>query len=183
MQWKGLVFGVLLCLAAGVPHPSSGEGRLDPPLSLSGRAVRVPDGDTLHLMTEHGVERVRISGIDAPELGQPYSRVARTALSNLVNERVLSLACDKRDIYGRLVCAVRVEGTDVGLQLVLLGLAWHFKRYEDEQSPSDRVAYSTAEEEARRQRIGLFRQDQPMPPWDCRQRKREGGACEHPSEQ
>jgi len=129
-------------------------------------------------MTEHGVERVRISGIDAPELGQPYSRVARTALLNLVSEQVLSLACDKRDIYGRLVCAVRVEKIDVGLQLVLLGLAWHFKRYEDEQSPSDRVAYSTAEEEARRQRIGLFRQSQPMPPWDCRKRKREGGNCE-----
>lgn len=172
---------LLLLLAAMLPAAVSGEGQFDAPVTLVGRAVRVPDGDTIHVKTDGRVEKVRIAGVDAPELGQPCSRVARTALVELVSGRDLALRCDKRNVYGRLICVVRVEGADVGLRLVSIGLAWHFKRYEHEQSAEDRLAYSMAEEDARRQGSGLFRQSHPMPPWDCRQRKREGESCEVPA--
>ncbi|MGH8655011.1 MAG: thermonuclease family protein [Gammaproteobacteria bacterium] len=50
------------------------------------------------------------------------------------------------------------------------GLAWHYKRYEREQSPEDRVAYMRAEEKAQAERRGLWRDPHPVPPWEFRRR-------------
>ncbi|MCA1851697.1 MAG: thermonuclease family protein [Beggiatoa sp.] len=47
-------------------------------------------------------------------------------------------------------------------------MAWHYKRYEREQSPEDRVAYARAEETARAERRGLWRDPKPVPPWEFR---------------
>ena len=66
--------------------------------------------------------------------------------------------CDCAD----LMVAVRIVGEDVNVHMVDRGLAWHYKRYEDEQAPGDRVAYSEAEAAARASR--------PVPPWDWRRR-------------
>lgn len=48
--------------------------------------------------------------------------------------------------------------------------AWpgHYKKYEREQSPEDRVAYARAEKQARAERHGLWRDPKPMPPWEFR---------------
>ena len=61
----------------------------------------------------------------------------------------------------------------MNLEQVEAGLAWHYKYYQREQSPSDRVKYSDAEREARRLRVGLWQDPNPVPPWDYRQADRE----------
>ena len=52
-------------------------------------------------------------------------------------------------------------------------MAWHYKKYQREQSSADRVIYSDAEREARRQKIGLWQDPHPVPPWDYMQAERE----------
>jgi endonuclease YncB( thermonuclease family) len=54
------------------------------------------------------------------------------------------------------------------LEQVRRGLAWHYKAYQREQPPEDRVSYAAAEEEARRLRLGLWQDTQPVPPWELR---------------
>ena len=66
-----------------------------------------------------------------------------------------------------------VNNEDVNLEQVDAGMAWHYKKYQGEQSISDRVKYSDAEREARRQKLGLWQDPHPIPPWDYRQAKRE----------
>jgi endonuclease YncB( thermonuclease family) len=61
-----------------------------------------------------------------------------------------------------------VDGKDVALAQVQAGLAWHYKRFEKEQTPSERVTYARAEEEARASRIGLWQSNQPLQPWEFR---------------
>ena len=51
-------------------------------------------------------------------------------------------------------------------------MAWHYKEYQGEQSPSDRVKYSDAEREARRHKLGLWHDPSQVPPWGYRQAKR-----------
>ena len=52
--------------------------------TLTGRVVGVHDGDTLTLLVEGNRQiKVRLAGIDAPELSQPYGQKAKQALSNL----------------------------------------------------------------------------------------------------
>ena len=59
--------------------------------------------------------------------------------------------------YQRILGKVLLNGEDVNLEQVKVGLAWHYKKYQWEQSTSDRVKYSDAELEARRLNLGLWR--------------------------
>ncbi len=74
----------------------------------------------------------------------------------------------KPDRYGRIVGKVIVDGQDVGLRQIETGLAWWYRKYAREQSPQDQVTYARAEEGARIARGGLWRDSEPVPPWEYR---------------
>lgn len=98
-----------------------------------------------------------------------YSQVSRRHLAELVMGKIVTFDPEKLDRHGRTVAVVRLQdGTDVCLEQVRAGLAWHFKRYESEQTPADRAAYATAEVIARAARRGLWRDEAPVPPWEFR---------------
>ena len=61
----------------------------------------------------------------------------------------------------------------VNLEQVEAGMAWHYKKYQREQSASDRIEYSDAELEARRQKVGLWHDPNPVPPSDYRKAERD----------
>jgi endonuclease YncB( thermonuclease family) len=76
----------------------------------------------------------------------------------------------KRDRYGREIGKVLVNGRDVNLVQVKRGLAWHYKQYQREQSPTDQQSYAAAEVEARAAKLGLWRDVEQMPPWEFRRK-------------
>ena len=57
---------------------------------------------------------------------------------------------------------------DVALAQLTVGLAWHYKRFDSEQTPEERGRYSFAEEEARTRHIGLWKDPKATPPWEWR---------------
>jgi endonuclease YncB( thermonuclease family) len=73
----------------------------------------------------------------------------------------------------RVLGKVIVNGEDANLEQIEAGMAWHYKKYQGEQSPSDRIVYSDAEREARMRKIGLWRDTNPISPWDYRQAERD----------
>lgn len=142
---------------------------------LSGRVVRVVDGDTLVLLIagpgeQKTQEKIRLAGIDAPEKGQPYGQRSKEHLSDQVFGRDVTVDWLKRDRYGRIVGKVLVGGTDADLEQVRAGFAWHYKKYASEQTAEDRAAYARAEDEARAARRGLWREAGQVPPWEWRRR-------------
>lgn len=60
---------------------------------------------------------------------------------------------------------------DVGLAQIRTGLAWWYRKYANEQLSADATAYAAAETLARAQTAGLWRDKDPMPPWDFRKSK------------
>ena len=138
---------------------------------LIGLVVGVTDGDTITLLDDDKRQhKIRLDGIDAPEKGQAFGDRSKQSLSELAYGRDARADCQKTDKYRREVCKVYVDGEDVGLDQIQRGMAWHFKRYESEQRPEDRRAYADAEVEARKAKRGLWRDPQPVPPWDFRAR-------------
>lgn len=85
--------------------------------------------------------------------------------------KIAEVQYSKKDKYRRIVGKVLVDGTDVNLEQVWAGMAWHYKAFEKEQSAIDRHAYAEAEVVARQQRVGLWTDQSPTPPWEFRHRK------------
>jgi endonuclease YncB( thermonuclease family) len=106
---------------------------------VSGRA-RISDGDSFHL----GQDRIRLLGIDAPELEQtctdarggdwPCGRQARDALASLTAGKPLTCQPDGHDRFGRILATCSASGRDLGAHMVEAGLAISADDYGREQT-------------------------------------------------
>lgn len=140
---------------------------------VSGKVVGVSDGDTVTVLDANMHQRkIRLAGIDAPEKKMPWGQRAKNHLSDLVYGRTVAVETSKKDRYGRWVGKVLLDGRDVNLVMVQVGMAWHYKQYSHEQSIDERRAYASAEDEARASGRGLWAQQEPVPPWDWRAAQR-----------
>jgi endonuclease YncB( thermonuclease family) len=74
----------------------------------------------------------------------------------------------KLDRHKRIVGKVLDGQQDVNLALVRDGLAWWYRKYANEQSPVDRNLYEAAEAKAKTERVGLWSDPAPVPPWEWR---------------
>lgn len=144
------------------------EGEPVPDFDLSGRVVRVADGDTVSVLAADNTQyKVRLFGIDTPEQDQPHGRSARRALDELVGDRHVGVVVIETDDYGRLVGTLYREATNVNVAMVSGGHAWWYRHY----APHERHL-AEAEREAREQGRGLWAAGDPVPPWDWRRRRR-----------
>jgi endonuclease YncB( thermonuclease family) len=149
---------------------------------ITGRVVSVIDGDTIRVLDADQVEyKVRLSGIDAPEKGQPYNEGSRKHLASLVAGKEVFVETAKQDIHGRVVGKVWVRPADcprcgktldVNYAQILAGMAWWYRYYAREQSPEDRGRYESAEEEARARQWGLWADPEPINPYEWRESHR-----------
>ena len=174
-----VITALLLCLGpacrrATTPQNDSRRAPLINDQSrITGRVIRIADGDTLTLLDTANVQsRIRLQGIDAPESHQAYGAQSKQNLSQLVFGKDVTATCDKTDQYGRQICKILLNDRDINLEQIKAGLAWHYKEYEREQSPQDREAYARAEDEARQARRGLWADANPVEPSEYRREER-----------
>ena len=113
------------------------------PEILAGHA-RAIDGDTLEL----GGTRLRLVGMDAPELDQTCDKdagahrcgeAAREALRGLIGRAAVECRISGRDRFGRGLAVCQTLGEDLGRILVARGLAVSFGRYEAEERQAERL--------------------------------------------
>lgn len=140
---------------------------------LVGRVVAVADGDTVTVLDESRQQhRIRLLGIDAPERRQAFGNRARQHLADRVFQREVAVEFGKKDRYGRILGKVVLDGEDINLLMLREGMAWHYKQFQRDQRPADRVLYATAEREAREAGRGLWADPHPQPPWEFRRQSR-----------
>lgn len=138
--------------------------------SFSAKVVNITDGDTVDVFGPGGFTyAVRLEGIDAPEHDQPFGSQSTRHLAELLSGKRVTLNCENERSYGRLICKILLQnGDDACLDQVKAGMAWHYKQFEDEQSPADRASYAAAECTAMKAKIGLWSQTNPEQPQDFR---------------
>jgi len=99
---------------------------------------------------------------------QPFSSRAKQALSALCYAQLVVVYAGEYDFYGRLLAVIENEQKQiVNQELVRQGMAWHFKRY------SSDATYADLEQEARENRVGLWKDPNPIAPWEWRKPKKE----------
>lgn len=159
-----------LCLPAICPAQAS---RTYPAWSTSCLSIYgVHDGDTLTCESENrGTFIVRFAGIDAPETSQAFWRVARDRLKELAKPGTVA-ECYKTDQYGRNVCRLfSADGMDLADSMIGSGLAWHAVDFSSEQTPDERARYAKLELSAKTSGLGLWADESPMQPRECRRLK------------
>ncbi len=143
----GLYRARLICAAivAAVSAPAAAQ-TLNGPASVS-------DGDSLSVS---GI-RVRLFGVDAPELDQacsdgdisvPCGEMARQQLQSMIGESLVSCSGQTTDAYGRIVAVCRIGGTDLGQALVEGGWAVAYRKHSEN--------YTAAETRARAMKAGIW---------------------------
>ena len=141
--------------------------------TLHGRVVGVSDGDTVTVLDASNTQfKIRLMGIDAPEKKQAFGSKSKESLSALVFNKQVTVEYNKKDKYGRTVGKITVDGVDANLEQVKVGMAWHYKKYQKEQSVDDRRLYAMAEEQARAGKRGLWVDAEQTPPWDWRKQQK-----------
>jgi endonuclease YncB( thermonuclease family) len=136
----------------------------------------VYDGDTLRVQRNGEELKIRLCGIDAPEIEQPMGTESRDHLRSLINQgfedgRLIVLPVDQ-DQYGRTVAEIFVplENTEAEIhltsQMVLDGFAYHYERYSGGCPNGQFLA--GAEEQARSQQSGVWANPNAVKPWDYR---------------
>lgn len=154
---------ILLSLACAAAQAST----------LTGKVVRVADGDTITVLdSSHQQHRIRFLGIDAPERGQAYGNYCRQNLADKIAGETVEVDYQKRDRYGRITGTVYYDGRDINLEQLQDGCAWFYRYYARELDRDMRQAYDAAETEARKSGIGLWRDPDPVNPYDYRRSNR-----------
>jgi endonuclease YncB( thermonuclease family) len=161
--------------SANVTAPASGPAvtaseAANPLSKFSANVAGITDGDTIDARTPAGLTySIRLEGIDAPEHDQAFGSQSTANLTALASGKRVTLECENESSYGRLICKIVLpNGEDADLDQVKAGMEWHYKQYQDGQSPADRAAYSAAECGAMKAKIGLWSQPNPEQPQDFR---------------
>ena len=125
---------------------------------ISGKCVKVIDGDTLVIKCDKATRTVEIDGVDAPELDQPWGKETRNFVKKMVGGEKVEFEIIESD--GDVVRArVLVNGIDMSEMLVSSGLAW----VSEDGADAELLELSS---KAREMPCGLWTDPDPQPPWD-----------------
>jgi micrococcal nuclease len=132
------------------------------------KVVGVADGDTLTILQDNRQVKIRLANIDAPEKSQPFGQRSKQSLSNLCWKKDAQYETQDVDRYGRVVAVVTCDGVEVNRAQVKRGMAWVYPRYNKDRS------LPAIQESAAANHSGLWRDPNPVPPWEYRKSKRGG---------
>ncbi len=107
-------------MPAPSPSPATAAGGI-----LEGKCY-VIDGDTIVIQKTH----IRLAGIDAPELQDPWGKKAKFAMVALCKGQVIKAVIQEGMTYDRVVAKCYLpDGSDLSAELVKQGLALDWKKF------------------------------------------------------
>jgi len=134
--------------------------------SLFGKVIAVNSGDVITIQNLNRPVRVKLMGVDAPEMNQSFGEVAKKHLSDLVFEKSVIVEYagigSDRSLTGRVL----LNDADIGAQMIRDGAAWFDPVNGNRLSANDREIYQQSEQAARNEKRGLWQQENPVAPWE-----------------
>lgn len=132
--------------------------------SFKAQVIRVIDGDTIEISTNNKTSKIRFFGIDAPELKQNFGKKSKAALEKILKDKEVYIFSKNKDNYGRIVAIVKLKDVDINQFLVSQGYAWADTYYTN--------AYIKEQEKAQKNKLGLWKDDNPIEPYKWRKQNR-----------
>jgi len=166
-------------LQQGLPESQGSQEPQEEWKQMRAIVTRIVDGDTIvvaDVAPGGSVHHVRILGIDTPERGQPVYGEVTSFMVMLILRKPVTVEWRKRDRYNRMLGKVIYtrydQPIDIGARLLGTGMAW--RKESSEQRESDRKEYKEIEARVRAARVGIWREENPTPPWEWRRKHSRG---------
>jgi len=135
--------------------------------TFTGKVVRVLDGDTIEVLVDKKPVRVRLAEIDCPEKNQPFGQAAKKYVVKIAAQKIVTVESKTKDRYGRTIGEVFMSnGDSLNRLLIRDGYAWQYKKYSKDESLAE------LESQARKNKVGLWQDNNPIPPWGWRRGKK-----------
>ena len=110
--------------------------------------------------------KVRLYGIDAPELKQDYGYASKEFLMKLIRGKTVRIEGNKNDRYGRLLGTVYYNNENINEKMVATGNAWWYEKYDKKNTKLKQL-----QENAKKNKLGLFAKKGYIAPWEFRKMK------------
>jgi endonuclease YncB( thermonuclease family) len=144
----------------------------------TGTVIGISDGDTVKVLTTDKKQvKIRLVEIDAPEKKQAFGEQSKQSLSEICFKKPVIVDDKGNDKYKRTLGRLHCDGVDANAEQVRRGMAWAYTQYLTDQTIAD------LEQSAKNSRIGLWADDNPIPPWDFRHGGKEIKSSKTPSDE
>lgn len=152
--------------------------------SFTAKVVGIYDGDTIKVISEVNCNntykknkkfkcknekkitqyKIRLFGIDAPEMGQAFGKQSKKMLSDLIFNKTILIEPTGIDIYKRLIANIYLNNVWINSKMIELGRAWAYRQYLNDDF------LVNIEKAARAKKIGIWSLDkqEQIPPWSWR---------------
>lgn len=161
-----IIFWLCFSFTSCKIHTKNEDKKLDFPLTFKGKVTAIKDGDTYKVLYDGSEKTIRLAHIDCPEKNQPFGSRAKQFASEICFGKIVTVKTGgKTDRNKRILGEILLQdGTNVNKELVKNGLAWHFKKY------SDNNEYAGLETTAKQRQMGLWADKEPIAPWEWRKK-------------
>ena len=133
----------------------------------TGYVLGVSDGDTVKVLREERIEKIRLRGIDCPEKNQPFGTQAKQMTEDLAYGKTVGVSIAAKDRYGRSIGDLTLpDGRVLSQLLVARGLCWWYRQYAGNDNE-----LRLLETKAKSAGIGLWSGQTPVPPWIFRKQQ------------
>jgi micrococcal nuclease len=136
-----------------------------PTVVWSLEVVGVTDGDTILVLRENHRIKIHLYGVDAPETQQAYGKLARDFTADLTAGKEIEVKEVARDADNQIVALVGSGDLNLNEELIRSGYAWIDTRSCDRPVCQQ---WQALEDEAKKEQKGLWRDTNPVPPWEWR---------------
>ena len=137
------------------------------------KVIKVSDGDTISVkklknnVLDGDLIKVRLYGVDAPEKDQDFGYESKKALMNYVSNKTIEIDIKSKDRYGRSVGILYVDGRNINEELLRDGYVWYYEQYDKNNERSQLL-----QENAMKNKLGLFSKKGYIEPWKFRKAKK-----------
>ena len=129
------------------------------------KIIKIYDGDTITALTSQKEKiKIRLYGIDAPELKQPFGKASKRHLIDLISNKSLNINEKGKDKYGRTLAVLYNGNQDINAQMVIDGYAWAYDKFSKD--------YVTFQQNAQLLKKGLWIDKDVVRPSDFRKLKK-----------
>ena len=134
--------------------------------SLTGKVIEVNDGDELTIFNLNRPVRIKLIGMDAPEMDQAFGPIAKQHLADLVFDKIVVVEYLGIGQRTALVGRVLLNDSDINAQMIRDGAAWFDPRYKSQISVTQNEIYYQSELAARNEKRGLWQSGDAVAPWE-----------------